>query len=99
MHAEKTLDEVVAFYDRGGIKNPWLSSDVKPLKLTAQEQKDLVAFLRSLAGEIDPEVQPPGDSPDRLEDHLTARADQTCSPPRSAERSLIASWHTSQRNR
>ena len=57
--SEKTLDEVVAFYDRGGIKNPWLSSDIKPLKLSAQEQKDLVAFLRSLTGEVDPEVQTP----------------------------------------
>jgi cytochrome c peroxidase len=53
--SEKTLDEVVAFYNRGGIKNPWLSSDVKPLKLTALEQKELVAFLQSLTGEIDPE--------------------------------------------
>src|SRR5437870_267437 len=57
--SEKTLEEVVAFYDRGGVKNPWLSSDVKPLELTAQEQKDLVAFLQSLTGEIDPEVGKP----------------------------------------
>ena len=57
--SEKTLEEVVAFYNRGGVKNPWLSSDVKPLKLTAQEQKDMVAFLQSLTGEIDPEVGRP----------------------------------------
>ena len=57
--SEKTLEEVVAFYNRGGIKNPWLSSDVRPLNLTAQEQKDLVAFLQSLTGEIDPEVGKP----------------------------------------
>ena len=57
--SEKTLDEVVAFYNRGGVKNPWLSSDVKPLKLTAQEQKDLVAFFQSLTGEIDREVGRP----------------------------------------
>jgi len=57
--SQKTLEEVVAFYDRGGHKNPWLSSDVKPLKLTNQEQKDLVAFLNSLSGEIDPEVGKP----------------------------------------
>ena len=57
--SQKTLEEVVAFYDRGGHKNPWLSSDVKTLKLTNQEQKDLVAFLNSLSGEIDPEVGKP----------------------------------------
>jgi len=57
--SQKTLEEVVAFYDGGGHKNPWLSSDVKPLKLTNQEQKDLVAFLNSLSGEIDPEVGKP----------------------------------------
>ena len=57
--SEKTLEDLVAFYDRGGVNNPWLSSDIKPLKLTAQEQKDLVAFLQSLTGEIDPEVGKP----------------------------------------
>jgi cytochrome c peroxidase len=57
--SEKTLEDVVAFYDRGGVKNRWLSSDIKPLKLTAREQKALVAFLHSLSGEIDPEVGKP----------------------------------------
>lgn len=55
----KTLQEVIAFYNRGGQKNPWLSSDVKPLGLTDQEQKELVAFLNSLTGKIDPEVEKP----------------------------------------
>jgi cytochrome c peroxidase len=54
-----TLADVVAFYNRGGIKNPWLSSDVRPLNLTAEEQKDMVAFLQSLTGEIDPDVSKP----------------------------------------
>ena len=57
--SEKTLEEVVAFYNRGGVKNPWLSSDIKPLGLTAQEQTELVAFLQSLTGKIDPEVGNP----------------------------------------
>jgi cytochrome c peroxidase len=57
--SEKTLEAVVAFYNRGGNKNPWLSSDVKPLNLSAQEQQDLVAFLKTLTGEIDPEVGKP----------------------------------------
>jgi hypothetical protein len=29
----RTLDEVIALYDRGGIPNPWLSSAVRPLGL------------------------------------------------------------------
>ena len=57
--SEKTLEAVVAFYNRGGNKNPWLSSDVRPLNLAAQEQQDLVAFLKALTGEIDPEVGKP----------------------------------------
>ncbi len=57
--SEKTLENVVAFYNRGGVKNPWLAQDIKPLGLSGQEQADLVVFLRSLTGEIDPEVGRP----------------------------------------
>jgi cytochrome c peroxidase len=47
----KTLEEVVEHYDKGGIKNPWLDQRLKPLNLTAEEKKDLVAFLKALSGE------------------------------------------------
>ena len=47
----QTLEEVVEFYDRGGILNKNLDPDIKPLKLTRQEKADLVAFLRALSGE------------------------------------------------
>ena len=57
--SERTLGDVVAFYDRGGVKNPWLSQDIKPLGLSREEQADLVAFLHALTGEIDPEVGKP----------------------------------------
>lgn len=43
-----TLDEVVDFYDRGGGGK---GTDLKPLGLTAQEKKALVAFLLSLSGD------------------------------------------------
>ena len=52
----KTLAEVVEYYDRGGVKNPWLSADVQPLKLTAQDRADLVEFMKALTGRIDPEI-------------------------------------------
>lgn len=42
----KTLEEVVEHYNKGGIDNPYLSEDIFPLKLTDQEKKDLVTFLK-----------------------------------------------------
>jgi cytochrome c peroxidase len=46
-----TLEDVVEFYDKGGIPNKNLDKTMKPLKLTAQEKSDLVAFLKALNGE------------------------------------------------
>jgi cytochrome c peroxidase len=54
-----TLEEVVEHYDKGGIKNPWLDRRIKPLHLTDQEKKDLVAFLHALSGEGWQQVKPP----------------------------------------
>lgn len=45
----KTLADVVAFYNKGGDKTPNQSQLIKPLNLTDQEQKSLVAFLESLS--------------------------------------------------
>lgn len=45
-----TLEEVVRFYDRGGVPNPLLDPRLRPLGLSDQEVDDLVAFLRSLTG-------------------------------------------------
>jgi cytochrome c peroxidase len=55
----KTLEDVVEHYDKGGIKNPYLSVIIKPLHLTAQEKKDLVAFLKALSGEGWQQIKPP----------------------------------------
>lgn len=46
-----TLEEVINFYDQGGIMNPHLSNLIIPLGLTAQEKKDLVEYMRALDGE------------------------------------------------
>jgi cytochrome c peroxidase len=46
----RTLEEVIQFYDEGGIKNPYLAQELKPLHLTFQEKGDLLAFLNSLTG-------------------------------------------------
>jgi cytochrome c peroxidase len=47
-----TLEEVVDFYDRGGIPNPYLDPLIRPLRLTSEEKQALLAFLRSLEGLI-----------------------------------------------
>ncbi len=47
----QTLEEVVAYYNRGGIPNANLNPLVRPLHLSEQDQKDLVSFLTSLNGE------------------------------------------------
>lgn len=46
-----TLKQVVEFYNKGGIKNPHLDKTVVPLKLTEEEQEDIVVFLHALNGE------------------------------------------------
>jgi cytochrome c peroxidase len=44
-----TLDDVIAFYRRGGNPNPNLSPLLHPLELTDQEAAHLLAFLRALS--------------------------------------------------
>lgn len=51
-----TLDDVIDHYDRGGIKRPSLSNDMKSLGLTAQEKRDLVAFMESLTSDDEPVI-------------------------------------------
>ncbi len=50
--SQKTLAEVVEWYDRGGHKNPHLSKDVRSLKLSQQDKADLVAFMNACTGEF-----------------------------------------------
>ena len=47
-----TLEVVVSFYDAGGRANPSLDAEVRPLGLTAEERRSLVAFLRTLSGRV-----------------------------------------------
>ena len=59
----KTLGEVVEFYDKGGKPNKNLDEKIKPLKLTDQQKKDLVEFLKSLSGQGWQKVTPPASFP------------------------------------
>jgi cytochrome c peroxidase len=45
-----TLEEVVEHYNKGGTRNPWLSDKMRPLKLTDQDKKDLVNFMKACTG-------------------------------------------------
>jgi cytochrome c peroxidase len=47
-----TLEEVIEHYDKGGVPNPQLDPEIRPLHLTPQEKRDLLAFLRALSGEV-----------------------------------------------
>ena len=50
--SQKTLEEVVSFYNKGGQKNKWLSTKIKPLELTKQEESDIVEFLKAQSGDL-----------------------------------------------
>lgn len=47
-----TLEDVVEFYDRGGIANPHLDPVLRPLGLTSTDRRALIAFLGSLSGTV-----------------------------------------------
>ncbi|MEX2168314.1 MAG: cytochrome c peroxidase [Pirellulales bacterium] len=49
-----TLREVVNWFDRGGYDHPHLDRNVRPLNLTRDEKRDLVAFLEALTGALPP---------------------------------------------
>ena len=48
----KTLEEVVEHYNKGGTKNELLSDKMRPLKLTEQNKKDLVNFMKACTGSV-----------------------------------------------
>lgn len=47
----KTLEEVIDYYDRGGIPNKNLHPLMQPLHLKPEEKKALISFLKALSGE------------------------------------------------
>lgn len=54
--SQKTLEEVVEWYDKGGHPNATLDKDIRKLDLTAEEKADLVAFMKACTGPL-PEVE------------------------------------------
>lgn len=54
--SQKTLEEVVEFYAKGGHPNPTLDEKLKKLDLNDQDKKDLVEFMKACTGEF-PKVE------------------------------------------
>jgi cytochrome c peroxidase len=54
--SQKTLEEVVEWYVKGGHPNPYLSDKMKKLDLSEQDKKDLVNYMKSLTGPL-PKVE------------------------------------------
>jgi cytochrome c peroxidase len=50
--SQKTLEEVVEWYAKGGHANPTLDAKVKKLDLSDQDKKDLVEFMQACTGEF-----------------------------------------------
>lgn len=58
--SHKTLSEVLDYYNKGGHANPYLDEEVFKLELSAEQLKDLEAFLtEGLSSESYPDVAPP----------------------------------------
>ncbi|GMT42183.1 MAG: cytochrome-c peroxidase [bacterium] len=57
--SDATLEQVVEFYNKGGIKNPSLDPLMEPLNLSAAEVKNLAAFMKALDGEGWRNISPP----------------------------------------
>lgn len=55
----KTLAEVVDFYAGQGNSNPYLDKEMKQIHLSGEDRADLVEFLKSLTGEVSPNLGPP----------------------------------------
>ena len=53
-----TLDAVIEHYDHAGLNRPSRSDAIQPLKLTAQDRTDLLAFLSSISADSAPTVIP-----------------------------------------
>jgi cytochrome c peroxidase len=59
----QTLEEVVDYYDKGGIKNKNLHPLVRSLNLSSEDKKALVSFLKALNGEGWQKIQSPAEFP------------------------------------
>jgi cytochrome c peroxidase len=50
--SQKTLEEVVEWYNKGGHPNAHLSDKIKKLDLSEQDKKDLDEFMKACTGDF-----------------------------------------------
>jgi len=55
----QTLKDVILFYERGGVRNPHLDTQIRPLDISASDVDALVDFLGALNGEGFMDCAPP----------------------------------------
>ena len=55
--SQKTLEEVVEWYDKGGHPNPYLSDKIKKLNLSDAQKESLVAFMKEALTSDFPKVE------------------------------------------
>ncbi|MEL6109934.1 MAG: cytochrome c peroxidase [Planctomycetota bacterium] len=56
----RSLEDVIDFYDRGGVQNPQLDEEIYALELTDQQKRDLAQFLQEgLTSSSYPMMAPP----------------------------------------
>ena len=59
----RTLGEVLDFYSRGGLPNPYVDSRLLKFYMDQQTKQDLLAFLEALNGEGWENIQAPKNFP------------------------------------
>ncbi len=83
--SEKTLEDVVKYYNRGGNVNAWIDEEMAPLGLTEQEIADLVTFVKEgLSSDSYPNHEPP-ELPG-LVSETSAAAESVLAPGAKAEK-------------
>ncbi len=50
--SQKTLEEAVEHYAKGGTPNQWLSTKIKKIDLKPEDKADLVEFMKACTGEF-----------------------------------------------
>ena len=51
--SKASLEDVIEFYNRGGDRKQGISNLIKPLNLTPEEKRDLIAFMGALTDPIE----------------------------------------------
>lgn len=59
----ETLEDVIAYYDAGGSREPAQDDRITPLELSPAEKRQLLAFLESLTSETIPAMPPKPSAP------------------------------------